>query len=457
MSRRLIIDKSPFGLRGAILEDDRLTAILDAEDETAVTDAIFVGRVTAIDTRLGAAFVDIGRSQPGFLNARDIRRAVAEEQKVPISRLVREGQKLLVQGLREAEGDKGPRVSADLKLLGLHLVYRPLASEEERPLRVRGAARQKLQDRAASLFPGRSVALKKLALDADDNILVDEQRLLEERFAKLERALAQGRVGKVADDASPLEKLVMTAASGPLETIEVADTALAASLRGLIRDRLAHTDVELIRLEDSGSAFEQAEVDAELEAALAPEFELAGGGRLIIETTAAFVAVDVDGGGRGALDVNVEAAHELARLVRLRNLGGTIVVDFIDLPTKPQRLHLETQLKTAFRDDPLPVDIYPMSPLGIVQISRAKRGQSLDARLTRNCPECAGSGRAASLRLRAEGLWQALEQDLRATASVAPDLAAYLADRGGSFTARTKTDRSLSPGAWSLQRGGGHG
>ena len=101
---------------------------------------------------------------------------------------------------------------------------------------------------------------------------------------------------------------------------------------------------------------------------------LPGGGRLLIEPTAACVAIDVDGGGRAPLDVDLAAAAEIARQVRLRNLGGTIIVDFVDLPTRPERQRLEEALRKAFRDDPAPLEIHPMSSLGIVQISRARRG-----------------------------------------------------------------------------------
>ena len=166
-----------------------------------------------------------------------------------------------------------------------------------------------------------------------------------------------------------------------LRRIEIADEGLLARCRRLVEGPLRPHGLEIVRLEPGAGAFEQTEVAGEMEVALAPEVRLRGGGRIIIEPTWACVAVDVDGEGRAALDVDIEAANELARQVRLRNLGGTIVVDFVDLPTKAMRQRLEDALKRAFRGDPAPLQTYPMSPLGIVQISRARRGRSLEARL----------------------------------------------------------------------------
>ena len=143
-----------------------------------------------------------------------------------------------------------------------------------------------------------------------------------------------------------------------------------------------------------------------LEVALAREVPLAGGGRLLIEPTAAFVAIDVDGGGRAPLDIDLAAAAEIARQVRLRNLGGTIIVDFVDLPSRPERQRLEEALRKAFKHDPAPLEIHQMSSLGIVPLSRARRGQPLASRFL---ADCAGAAAAAASRRRGlppSGCWR---------------------------------------------------
>ncbi|SNB67089.1 ribonuclease E/ribonuclease G [Arboricoccus pini] len=452
--KRLVLEKTLPGIAAALLLDDRLVAFWDFDEigEQRATDAFFLGQVSSVDHRLGAAFLDVGAGRLAFLNAKDARRGLAADDKVPLGRLLSNGQRLIVQGVREAEGDKGPRVTTDLKLMSFHLIYRPRGDPADRLRSVRGAHRQQLQDRANELFPQRSVILRKMASAAPDDLLQEELRWLERKFAAVENAASKGKVGPL-QMIDPLEHILQAALeSGPLDLIESVDPGLLSRARRIFSERLSYLELELESLPAGRTAFEQAGVEDEVERALDREIALENGGRLIIEPTAAFVAIDVDGGGRGALDVNLAAASEIARLVKLRNLGGTIVIDFVDLPTKPQRLQLEAQLKAAFRDDSVPVDIYPMSPLGIVQISRARRGRSLDALLTRTCPSCEGNGRIASLRLRAETLFRKMIEMPSAVVKVSEDMGSYIGSLGTRFPYAYSIDATLPDGEWTIEK-----
>ena len=116
-----------------------------------------------------------------------------------------------------------------------------------------------------------------------------------------------------------------------------------------------------------------------------------GGGSLIIEATAALTAIDVNGGGRRALEANLAAAPEIARQLRLRRIGGTIVVDFVDLPARSARARVLEALRAALADDPEPVQVFAMSRFGLVEISRRRGGPSLAEMLGRACPLCGGA------------------------------------------------------------------
>ncbi len=461
MSRRLVVEATGFGVRGAVLENGRLVDIIDADEVGGwVTDALFLGQVRGIEHKLNAAFLDIGEPQQAFLNGKDARHLAPGEERQPIARLLQDGKRLVVQGVREPEGDKGPRVTADLKLFGFHLIYRPLGRLPDLTGPIRGREREALQQRAETLFGEKGVTLRKLASDVEDAVLLDELAMLEARWQAI-RAEADkgGRPRRLTGDEHALERLVRAVMAPELRRIEVADEGLLARCRRLVDGPLQPHGVELVRLEPGSGAFEQTEVAGEIEAALSPEVRLRGGGRLVIEPTRAFVAVDVDGAGRAALDVNMEAAFELAHQVRLRNLGGTIVVDFVDLPTKAPRQRLEDTLKRAFRADPAPLQIYPMSPLGLVQISRARRGRSLEARLRRACSVCEGTGRIPSLRAAAEQLALAVRTRQPRAVRLAPDLAAYLDGeaatmwRGIGSTLRVERDPALAQGAFALEGG----
>ena len=190
--------------------------------------------------------------------------------------------------------------------------------------------------------------------------------------------------------------------------LEVADLGLLMEIERLLATAETLPSWTLRRLASDEPAFAQTGVDVELEQALGQEVPLGRGGRLLIEPTAACVAIDVDGGGRAPLDVDLDASAEIARQVRLRNLGGTIIVDFVDLPSRPERQRLEEALRKAFRHDPAPIEIHQMSSLGIVQISRARRGAPLAARFRAPCACCGGTGAEPSARVSAEQLLTAL-------------------------------------------------
>jgi Rne/Rng family ribonuclease len=459
MSRLLAVDPTGFGVRGGLLDDGRLIEVWDADAAgEAVTDALLLGRVVRVDARLDAAFVDIGAAEPAFLGAKDARPLAGAGERAPIGRLAREGERVIVQGLREAVGDKGPRVTADVRLFGFLIIFRPLGTGVELPGRLPERQRAALAERGAALFGDAGVTLRRAAARAEDGALLAELEALRGRWARL-RAEARRRPGRLAADEPPLERLLRQALEQAPERLAIADPALAATAERLVGERLGALAPRIERLRPEASAFAQTDAAAELERALRPAVALPGGGRLLIEETAACTAIDVDGGPRPALEVDLAAAAEVARQVRLRNLGGTIVVDFVDLPTRPQRQRLEEALKKAFRDDPLPVQIYPMSPLGLVQLSRPRRGQTLAARLTRPCAACAGTGRAPSLRAAAEALLAELRSaPLPRRVVIARDLAAYLQGEAGwaweAVAGRPElvADDNLAPGTFRLAR-----
>jgi ribonuclease E/ribonuclease G len=435
LSRRLVVEATGFGARGAVLEGGRLVDLVDADEVGGwVTDALFLAQVRGIEHRLNAAFLDIGEPAQAFLNAKDARHLDPGEERQSIGRLLQDGKRIVVQGVREPEADKGPRVTTDIKLFGFHLIHRPHGRLPDLGGPIRGREREALQQRAQSLFGLKGVTLRKLAAGVEDGVLLEELAMLEARWRAIcAEADKGGRPRRLTGDEHALERLVRAVMDPELRRIEIADEGLLARCRRLVEGPLRPHGLEIVRLEPGAGAFEQTEVAGEMEMALAPEVRLRGGGRIIIEPTRACVAVDVDGEGRAALDVDIEAAIELARQVRLRNLGGTIVVDFVDLPTKAMRQRLEDALKRAFRGDPAPLQTYPMSPLGIVQISRARRGRSLEARLRRDCPVCDGSGRVRSLRAAAEQLVIGLRSGAPRRIRAAPDLADYLSGEAAAM------------------------
>ena len=396
MTTRIVLEETGFGIRAAILVDDRLIEVRDCDrDDPRVTDALFVARVTAVDSKLNAAFLDCGLPQPGWLVAKDARAAAGSAERRPIRDLVREGQRLLVQGVREPIEDKGGRFTSDIKLFGYALIHTPLSVAQDLAPQQGRRQGDALRERGRLLFPDGHFALRRHAASLAEEPLRAEAAQLADRWRRLEAAAKLAKPGRLPETDSPLERLLRGLIELAPASIAAADRLLLLELDRLLATLPTSAPVALIRLDADQPAFAQTDVETALELALGSEVPLTGGGRLLIQPTAACVAIDVDGGGRAPLDVDLAAAAELARQVRLRNLGGTIIVDFVDLPTRPERQRLEEALRKAFRGDPAPVEIHPVSSLGIVQISRARRGQPLASLFQAPCACCGGLRPAA--------------------------------------------------------------
>lgn len=399
MSIDLVLDRAGGRLALAIVENGELTDLWTASTASdAVEERFCLARVSGIEAAVDGAFLDAGGRQPGFIAGKDARFRRGLTKRVSIRHVVEEGEWLIVQGLRAAEGEKGARFTTDLRFFGQSLVYRPYNDEVAAGRGIRPVEREAVVARGLALLDAGgiegglilrrpSLAMADEALHAELAALVAAWRNL----AKLPKA-AERRAGLLPYGPSPLARLLWRGLELGPSSLILADDVLRAEARRLL-DALPDTARPALDVLDSReSAFAATGVDAALQEAMAREVALPGGGRLIIEQTAACLAIDVDGGGRPALEANLLAAAVIGRLARLRNAGGTIIVDFIDLQGKQHRLRLEEALKRAFKGDPLPVQIYPMSPLGIVQISRAKRGGSPLEPLGQPCPACGGSG-----------------------------------------------------------------
>lgn len=460
MSRELVIDATAFGVRAAVLENGRLIDVEFADrGEVSVVDQVFLGRVRTIDPEMNAAFVDCGLAQDGLLDSRDARFLSGRRAGTPIARQLHEGQAIVVQVRRDAQGGKGPRLTTDVTLVGRYLVYHPRRQAVGISARLaRSADGKAARARAARLFPEGGVTLRSAARSVPDDELAGEAARLRRLWQTIEaRASESPAPTRLHGDTDPLA-CILTRRGPDLERILVADRALLVR----VRNHLAACRPAPV-VEHLPGAFAASGAGEQLAAALEPVVPLDGGGCLTIQETAALTAIDVDGGGRRPLDVDLDAADEIARQLRLRQIGGIVVVDFVDLPTRTGRDRVLSALRAAFAGDPAPVRIFPMSPLGLVQLSRRRTGPSLAERFGRRCPCCAGSGVVESLRRRAELLMDELAawpSGRPPTLHLAPDIAEYLRGEAASvwadFGARLggapplEVDRSLHPGDYRI-------
>ncbi|HSA80368.1 MAG TPA: ribonuclease E/G [Geminicoccaceae bacterium] len=440
MSRELVIETTPFGARAALLEDGRLVDVGIVDDDAVpIRGQIFLGRVRAVDHDLDSAFVDCGLGEHGYLSARDARALSGRARDAPIGRQLHEGQAVLVQGRREPQSGKGPRLTGDVALAGPCLIFRPRqaggALSERRA--ARGATAAELSDEAGRL-----------------------RRLWQAIEAKARDARPPARLHGPGE---PVRQLLVEHLGDDPDRIVVAEQRTLLGARGYLAEWRPSL---LDRLEHLPDAFAASGAEEQLAAALEPVVDLAGGGRLILQSTAALTAIDVDGGGRRPLDADLEAAAEIARQLRLRRLGGTIVVDFVDLAAKSDRARLLATLRAALAADPAPVQVGPMSLLGLVELSRKRNGPPLAERIGRSCPCCGGTGLLPGLRRRSEELMRDLagRPPGRVSAVVAPDLHAYLSGAAATVwktfgerqgrTPAMQVDAALGPGDYRIEEAG---
>jgi ribonuclease G len=452
VSLELVIERDALGARAGLVEDGQLIDLLLADDAPErVGDRIFLARVRATGRMHDGTFLDLGTGSDALLSARDARWLGVPPQ---------EGRAVLVQGLREASGDKGPRVTADVALPGARLVLHPRRDDVRlSPRLAHNPAGAEQRARGLRLFPDGGVLLRSAASGVSDQALCAEAESLGELWRAIEARAGSARAPAcLHDTGEPLARVLGSLPAAGLRRIVVGDRATLRGVAELLRLRQPGVEVAIELVAD---AFTAHGIGEQIEQALERVVPLAGGGRLIIEPTAALTAIDVDGAGRAALDVDLEAVAEIARQARLRRLGGTIVVDFVDLPGKEQRARLREALRRAFHTDPEPVQILPMTALGLVQISRRRRRPPLALELGRPCPTCEGGGMLLGLRWRSQALLRELGPlgAARGRIRIAPDLSAFLGRRDNPTAGelrraaplwRLEADPALPPGAWRI-------
>jgi ribonuclease G len=390
MSRALVVDRISRGIRIGLLEDDRLLEVDVADQDPAGAPAgmgaICLGRVRTVARDLDGAFVDCGLGADAFLTARDARALSGARRSAAIGEQVSEGQAVLVQIRRQAGRDKGPRVASDIALPGLFLVHRPRSDHARLTPALARSEQAGQQERAHALFPGGGFSLRPAAVYATDGELADEAERLRRSWAEIEaRAEASRPPSLLAAPPEPLLRLLLDHFSPELERIVFAERALLIQAHRRLEQSLPRWPSFAERLEYLPDAFEATGAAEQLDEALGREVSLPGGGSLIIEPTAALTAIDVNGAGR-PLEVDLAAAREVARQLRLRRIGGIVVIDFIDLEAKRDRARLDAALRQALADDPAAVQLYPMSPLGLVELSRQRLGPCLAQLLRRAAP-----------------------------------------------------------------------
>jgi len=465
LSRDLIIEMTPFGARTALMRDGELVEMRFADDDVSdMRGRIYLARVKSLDNKLDAAFIDCGQDQIAYLSGRDGRYIGGKRSELPLSRQLTEGEAIVVQGSGMSRDGKKPKVTSDIQLTGMFQIYRPRRRSIKFSSKLSETGQSdRLLGLAKTLFPDGGVIYRGAAGDADNDALEAESKQLKALWEEIETKAKDGTAAPLClfERTDPLDRILHEALKPDVDRIVAADKIVEAGARSFVEAWLPSLKDHL---ECQPGAFEVSGVNEQLERADQPKVDLPSGGNIVIEQTTALTAIDVNSGSSRAHEANLEAAAEIARQLRLRRIGGTIVIDFIDLKTQGERGSLMPELQKGFADDPAAIKIYPPTQLGLVQISRQRLGRSLQERLNRPCPTCTGDGRAPSLRAATERMLGELAER-RETAPgevrIAVDLYGYIAkeaieplkifiDRHGLPTPVLARDDTLAPGAYRI-------
>ena len=380
----------------ALIENNKVTEFFVNKGEIFLND-VYLATVDNILPSIEAAFVNVGSDKMGFLHADDV------PGKGNLKTRLTPKQKLIVQVVKEPTGHKGPRVTTDISLPGRFLVLIPNETgiNVSRKI-VSTKERARLKSIVSLIKPvGIGVIVRTEAEgQSDSDIQEDLELLLEKWNTIITAAETQEAPSLLYRDQDLLYRVIREACTEDVAEI-VLDTPFAMQrTQQILQNWNMLKNIKLTVYKGSEPLLQASGIMKEIKAALQIKVMLPSGGYLFIQTTEALSVVDVNSGkfvssatqDETILKTNIEAAHEIARQLRLRNIGGMIIIDFIDMTNRNDKLAVMEEFELALENDKAKPQIGQLSDLGLVELTRHRQGQSLSEVFTKKCPHCQGTG-----------------------------------------------------------------
>ncbi len=520
MKREILITSGARETRVAILEDDRLAELMvDRPDRRRIVGDIYLGRVDAVLPGIQAAFVDIGLEKSAFLHASDLLEPDEDEEpsdkaddEVPdpdeaveaatadgadedetkggtngrgrrggrnggsegrqrevgrralpnIAEIVKKGQTLPVQVIKEPISTKGCRVTAQISLPGRFLVYMPYASRVGVSRKIESREqRARLREIVTRLLPPDSggVIVRTVAEGVTEDHFKREIESLVGQWKKIKRKQTYVRrpPALLQREASLTRGLIRDVFSDKVDSLWVDSKEIHLEIEQYLEQVDPELQSRVHGYDDPLPLFDKFGIEAEIKKLFQTRVELATGGSLVIQPTEALVSIDVNTGRytgkkdpeKTILRTNLEAAREIARQLRLRDLGGIIVCDFIDMESRGNREKVLQELRTHLGRDRARTKALAVSDLGLVEMTRQRVRSSLHASMTTECPDCRGTGRVftpevVSRRVERSLRRVALEKrEKQITVRIHPEVAIYLREEEPKLINGLKKSLSL--------------
>ena len=449
MSNELIINSTQNGSRIALLEDKKLVEYHQEQtDKQFNVGDIYLGTVRKVVPGLNAAFVDLGYEKDAFLHYLDMgpnvrslinftkrvqsnRKATSDLGKYKlepeidklgkINQVLSKNQRMLVQVVKEPISTKGPRLSCELSIAGRYLILVPFAKSVNVSKKVSSSEeRKRLIRLVSSIKPeGFGVIIRTVADGKDVAELDRDLRNLVESWKNGVRKLRMAKppevvIGEVGKTTSLLRDVL----NESFDSIVMDDNKVFEEIKAFVQ-KIAPDKEKIIKLYNGKpKIFESFGIEKQIKSLFGSSVSLKGGGYLIIEHTEALHVVDVNSGNKStreesqettALSVNLEAAKEVARQLRVRDMGGIIVVDFIDMRNNENKKMLFKLMKDEMAKDRSKFTVLPLSKFGLMQITRQRVRPEMNITTQEKCPTCGGSGKITASILIADNIEENLD------------------------------------------------
>ncbi len=432
----LLINVTPMEVRVALVENGVVQEFyLERIARRGLVGNIYQGRVVRVLPGMQAAFLDIGLSRTAFIHASDLLWAgkfheAESRSHPPVQELLHEGQILTVQVIKDMIGSKGARLSAEVSLAARYLVFMPYATtsgvsqriEDELERQRLRTLLQTLQDQDATLaghFIVRTAAEGIADIEELQRDVLFLRKLWEQVSALSQRT---SHPACIYEDLPLTSRAVRDMDSDRVARIRVDSRETYAKLQSFMTTFVPSALTKLEHYPGERPIFELYDVEDDLQKALQRKVQLKSGGYLIIDQTEAMTTIDVNTGsyvGHRSLEdtvfkTNLEATHVIARQLRLRNLGGIIIIDFIDMQEDSHRTHVLRTLERMLERDHAKTKITQVSELGLVEMTRKRNRESLEHILCENCPTCEGRGSVKSAETVCNEIFREILREARA-------------------------------------------
>ena len=436
MKSELIVDVQPQEIAIALTEDDRLQEVAREkrdQDNFAVGN-IYYGRVKKVMPALNAVFVDVGHEKEAFLHYLDlgsqfrtlqtyVTKAVSDRRRVPpivktprqpevgkegqIADILKVGDTLLVQVSKEPINTKGPRLTAEISIAGRNIVLMPFADGVMVSQKIkREAERQRLKQLLLSIKPqGFGIIVRTVAEDKRVAELDNELRLLVERWQQTVKSLQQREpVSLVSEEMGRTLGIIRDVLNPDFTSIQINDSDIYDEVRNYLQ-LIAPESAKIVKhYNGEQPIFDHFDITRQMKTGLGRTVGFKHGGYLIIDKTEALFSIDVNSGSKkifedqeeNAFQFNMLAADELVHQLRLRDIGGIIIVDFIDMNDKGHQQQLYEYVRKLMERDRAKHNVLPLSKFGLMQITRQRVRPAVEVDVTETCPTCLGKGKIQS-------------------------------------------------------------